>query len=113
MAEPSLTAVFGANATQTSTDLVIKKSDLTSVGLTPDANNTAESLLLGINLKAQQALSETARETNIDQSQSVALTDGFSPSITTRNNAIYLRNTISIEVDKELENADVIDPDDY
>jgi hypothetical protein len=111
MAEPSLTAVFGANATQTSTDLVIKKSDLTSVGLTPDTNNTAESLLLAINLKAQQALNETARETNIDQS--VALTDGFGPSITTRNDSIYLRNTISIEVDKELDGANVIDPDDY
>ncbi len=111
MAEPSLTAVFGANATQTSTDLVIKKSDLSGVGLTADANNSAESLLIAINLKAQQALSETARDTNIDQS--VALTDGFSPSITTRNNLVYLRNTISIEVDKELAGADVIDPDDY
>lgn len=111
MAEPTLAAVFGANATQTSTDLVIKKSDLTGVGLTPSANNTAESLLLALNLKAQEALTEAARETNIDQS--VALTDGFSPSITTRNNAVYLRNTISIEVDKELTGADVIDPDDY
>ncbi|MBD2416083.1 hypothetical protein FACHB389_35500 [Nostoc calcicola FACHB-389] len=111
MAEPSLTAVFGANATQNSTDLVIKKSDLTSAGLTPDANNTAESLLLAVNLKAKAALTEEARDENIDQS--VALTDGFSPSIATRNNAIYIRNTISIEVDKELENADVIDPDDY
>ncbi len=111
MAEPILTAVFGANATQDATDLIIKKADLTGVGLTPGANNTAESLLLAINLKAQQALTEAARDTNIDQS--VALTDGFSPGITTRNNTIYLRNTISIEVDKELAGADVIDPDDY
>nr|WP_322714205.1 hypothetical protein [Nostoc sp. ChiSLP03a]MDZ8215430.1 hypothetical protein [Nostoc sp. ChiSLP03a] len=111
MAEPSLTAVFGTNASQTSTDLVIKKSDLSGVGLTASANNTAESLLIAINLKAQESLTEAARETNIDQS--VALTDGFSPSITTRNNAIYLRNTISVEVDKVLTNADVIDPDDY
>jgi hypothetical protein len=111
MAEPLFTAVFGANATQDATDVTIKKADLTGVGLTPSANNTAESLLLAINLKAQEALTETARDTNIDQS--VALTDGFSPSITTRNNAIYLRNTISIEVDKELTGADVIDPDDY
>jgi hypothetical protein len=65
MAEPLLTAVFGANATQTSTDLVIKKSDLTSVGLTADANNSAESLLVAINLKAQTALTESARDTNI------------------------------------------------
>ncbi len=109
MAEPSFTSVFGENASQTATDLVIKKSDLP--GLTPLANNTAESLLIGVALKAKEALTETARDANIDQS--VALTDGFSPSIATRNNAVYLRNTISIEVDKLLNNADVIDPDDY
>lgn len=111
MAEPSLTAVFGANATQTSTDLVIKKSDLSSAGLTASANNTAESLLLAIILKFKEVLTDTARDTNIDQS--VAVVDGYSPSITTRNNTIYLRNTISVEVDKLLAGADVIDPDDY
>ncbi|MEH1809645.1 hypothetical protein [Nostoc sp.] len=111
MAEPTLTAVFGANATQTSTDLVIKKSDLVDTGITPSGSNTAESLLLAIVLKFKAVLTDTARETNIDQS--VAVTDGFSPSITTRNNAIYLRNTISVEVDKLLTGADVIDPDDY
>ena len=111
MAERTLTEVFGANASQTATDLVIKKSDLTSAGLTVLETNTAESLLLAIALKAQATLTDAARDTNIDQS--VAITDGFSPTITTRNNAIYLRNTISIEVDKELTGADVIDPDDY
>ena len=111
MAERTLTEVFGANASQTATDLVIKKSDLTSAGLTASTSNTAESLLLAVALKAQETLTDAARDTNIDQS--VAITDGFSPSITTRNNAIYLRNTISIEVDKLLTGADVIDPDDY
>ncbi len=111
MAEPTLAQVFGANASQTSTDLVIKKSDLAAVGLTAAVINTAESLLLAITLTAQTGLTEDTRDTNIDQS--VAITDGFSPSITTRNNAIYLRNTISVEVDKLLSGADVIDPDDY
>ena len=111
MAEPTLTAVFGANATQTSTDLVIKKSDLTDTGLTASANNTAESLLIAIILKSKSVLTDTSRNTNIDQS--IAVTDGYSPSITTRNNAIYLRNTISVEVDKLLTGADEIDPDDY
>jgi hypothetical protein len=89
MAEPTLTAVFGANATQTSTDLVIKKSDLVEAGLTPSADNTAESLLLAIILKFKLVLTDAARDTNIDQS--VAVVDGYSPSITTRNNAVYLR----------------------
>jgi hypothetical protein len=111
MAEQSLAAVFGANATQDVTDLTIKKADLTGVGLTPGANNTAESLLLAINLKAKESLTETARETNIDQS--VALTDEFRTTTTTRNSNIYLRNTISIEVDKLLPGANIIDPDDY
>jgi hypothetical protein len=111
MAERTLVEVFGTNATQTSTDLVIKKSDLVSAGLTPSASNTAESLLIAIILKFKAVLTDTARDTNIDQS--VAVVDGYSPSITTRNNAIYLRNTISVEVDKLLTGADVIDPDDY
>jgi hypothetical protein len=111
MPEPTLTQVFGVNATQTSTTLTISKADLVSVGLTASANNTAESLLLAIVLKFKAVLTGTARDTNMDQS--VAVTDGFSPSITTRNNVIYLRNTISVEVDKLLTGADAIDPDDY
>lgn len=111
MPEPSLIQVFGSNATQTATDLVIKKSDLVDAGLTPSANNTAESLLLAIILKFKAVLTDTARDTNIDQS--VAVVDGYSPAITTRNNTIYLRNTISVEVDKLLTGADTIDPDDY
>jgi hypothetical protein len=96
MAEPSLTTVFGANATQTATDLVIKKSDLVAVGFTPATVNTAESLLIGIMLKFKTVLTSDARDTNVDQS--VAVVDGYSPSITTRNSTIYLRNTISVEV---------------
>ncbi|MDQ3018246.1 MAG: hypothetical protein M3Q64_00010 [bacterium] len=111
MAEPTLTAVFGTNATQDATTLTINKSDLVSTGLTPSANNTAESLLLAIVLKFKAVLTDTARDTNSDQS--VAVTDGFSPTVTTRNNAIYLRNTISVEVDRLLTGADVIDPDNY
>ncbi|PHK29730.1 hypothetical protein VF12_30585 [Nostoc linckia z15] len=111
MAEPTLAQVFGENASQTSTDLIIKKSDLSAAGLTAASENTAESLFLAVTLTAKEGLTEDSRDTNIDQS--VTLTNGFSPSVTTRNNSIYLRNTISIEVDKLLDGADVIDPDDY
>jgi hypothetical protein len=111
MAEPTLIQVFGANATQTATDLVIKKSDLADSGLTASANNTAESLLLALILHFKANVTAATRDTNIDQS--VAVNDGYSPAITTRNDAIYLRNTISVEVDKLLTGADTIDPDDY
>ncbi|MEA5624112.1 hypothetical protein [Nostoc sp. UHCC 0251] len=109
--EPTLTAVFGASATQDVNTLTISKSDLTSTGLTPSASNTAESLLIALVLKFKAALTDEGKDTNIDQS--VAVVDGFSPSITTRNDAIYLRNTISVEIDRVLAGADTIDPDLY
>ncbi|MDZ7953339.1 hypothetical protein [Nostoc sp. DedQUE09] len=109
--EPTLTAVFGANATQDADTLTISKADLTSTGLTPGANNTAESLLIALMLKFKAALTDAGKDTNIDQS--VAVVDGFSPSITTRNDAIYLRNTISVEIDRVLTGAATIDPNLY
>ena len=42
MPEPTLTQVFGANATQSAANITIAKSDLATVGLTASANNTAE-----------------------------------------------------------------------
>ncbi|BAY10639.1 hypothetical protein [Calothrix sp. NIES-2098] len=45
----SLAQCFGESATQSIDSLVITKSELP--GLTPDANNTAESLVIGILLK--------------------------------------------------------------
>ena len=111
MAEPTLTSVFGTNVTQDATTLTISKADLSVTGLTASANNTAESLLIAIMLKFKMALTDEARDANIDQS--VAVVDGFSPSITTRNDAIYLRNTISVEIDRVLTGADTIDPDNY
>jgi hypothetical protein len=67
--------------------------------------------LIAIILKFKSVLTDTARDANINQS--VAVVDGYSPAITTRNSTIYLRNTISVEVDKLLSGADVIDPDDF
>jgi hypothetical protein len=71
MAEPTITAVFGAGASQTATTITITKSDLVSTGLTASASNTAESLLAAIVLKAKEALTQTAFTTNIDQSITV------------------------------------------
>jgi hypothetical protein len=48
----TLTQLFGASATQSATELVIKKNDLVAVGLTPASSNRAEQLLVGILLKA-------------------------------------------------------------
>jgi hypothetical protein len=56
MAEPTLIGVFGANVTQSATELIISKADLATVGLTASATNTPESLLAAIIALAQAAL---------------------------------------------------------
>lgn len=109
MAEPLLTAVFGPNATQTATELIISKADLAVVGLTAAADNKAESLFTAIILQAEAALTPTNQATNADQS--IIIEDGF-PSLVDRNNTAYRRNQKTISFDK-LDTQSSIDPDDY
>lgn len=114
MAEPTLVQVFGAGATQNATTLTITKADLVAAGLTVTASNTAESLLTAIVKLAMTTLSETNRESNLDQS--VAIVESTIPSFTTRINGTttttYIRDTLSIELDKPYTSTG-IDPDDY
>jgi hypothetical protein len=109
MAEPTLQQVFGAGANQTSTVLTIAKADLT--GLTASANNTAESLLVAIILKAQAYLTQANFDADIDQS--IVITDSFS-SFTTRgaNNTAYRTDSKTINLSK-VDASATIDPDDY
>jgi hypothetical protein len=72
MAEPLLTSVFGAGATQTISTLTIQKSGLT--GLTPAAINTSESLLVAILVRAMLTLTPSAAANNNDQNLSIART---------------------------------------
>jgi len=110
MAEPSLTDVFGANASQTATQLIIDKTDLVSVGLSAASDNSAESLFVAIMLKAQINLNDTNQANNIDQS--VSITTATTPSFTNRNNAVFIRDAITVEIDKPAGTL-TIDPDDY
>lgn len=109
MAEPTLTQVFGAGATQDSTTLTILKSDLT--GLTASGSNTAESLLAAINLKAQSYLSQTNFDSNTDQS--IYISNGFS-SFTTRgtNNDAYRVDQLTMNLAK-IDSNSTLDPDSY
>ncbi len=109
MAEPTLTAVFGASATQTSTTITISKAELP--GLTASANNTAESLLVGLVLLAKQALTQTSFDTNLDQS--IYVDAGF-PTFTFRgaNNDSYRVDQLTVNLAKP-DTASIIDPDDY
>ncbi len=75
MAEPTLTDIFGAGANQTASLITISKADLAAVGLTASADNTAESLLAAIVLRAKTALTQTTFDSNIDQS--ITIESGF------------------------------------
>lgn len=109
MSEPTLSSVFGDGASQTSTTLTISKADLP--GLTATANNTAESLLVALLLKAKAGLSQENFDQNIDQS--VYISTGY-PSFTFRgqNNDSYRIDQFTINLAKPDIEAE-IDPDDY
>ncbi|MEJ1932389.1 hypothetical protein WDZ92_19305 [Nostoc sp. NIES-2111] len=110
--EPTLEQVFGAGTTQDATSITIPKSNLP--GLTASSSNSAESLLTGILKRTSVNLTETNRDSNINQSVIVDLS--ATPSFTTRTNGntteTYIRNTISVELDKAYGTVE-IDPDDY
>lgn len=97
MAEPTLQQIFGAGATQTATDIIIKKADLTGKGLTASATNRAESLLAAIIFKAQDYLSTTNQGTNVDIQITI---DNSFESLTTRNNVNYRQKSLTINLQK-------------
>lgn len=111
MAEPTLQQVFGAGASQTATQLIISKADLTAVGLTASANNSPESMYVAILLLAKSALTETNQQTNPEQS--VTITDSFgADTIVARNNQNFRQRTYNVNLQK-LDTGFTIDPDDY
>lgn len=112
MPEPSLTAIFGAGATQTATTLSIAKADLTAVGLTASATNTAESLFVALLLLAKNSLTPAALETNPEQSITIAQADFNFQTLIERNNQTYRQSTYSVNLQK-LDTGNTIDPDDY
>lgn len=109
MAEPTLTQVFGAGATQDASTITIQKSALVAVGLTATANNTAESLMVGILKIASGTLTQANYDANDDQSLIVGT--GF-PSIVYRGTTAYRSNPIEVKLTK-LDDGATIDPDDY
>jgi hypothetical protein len=107
--KPTLIQVFGASATQTATDLTIKKADLVAVGLTPSATNTAESLLLAIALLAKTTLTPANRTSNLDQT--IALEPSYD-QIANRGTTQYYQSALTLTAQK-LNNSTPLDPDDY
>lgn len=111
MAEPTLTAVFGAGATQNATTLTIAKADLAAVGLTAGATNTAESLLASIVLLARVQLTEANFTTNPDQS--ITVLSGFDSIVQRDDGAGNFSNVRQAQLNVNLHQPDtfVIDPD--
>ncbi len=107
MPQPTLTAVFGAGATQTLTTVTILKADLP--GLTASETNTAESLLAGIILRAETDLTTTARDADPDRN--IAIEAGFD-SVAYRGATAYYQSQRNITLQKVNTSA-AIDPDDY
>src|SRR6476646_10976434 len=101
MAERTIQEVLGTSATQSSSQVTIAKSDLT--GLTASENNTAESILVGVLLKAQAVLTPTNKATNPDQS--ITIVTG-TPTLTTEfdtvtgNSTVYKETPMTITLRK-------------
>ncbi|NJS17171.1 MAG: hypothetical protein HC787_11020 [Nostocaceae cyanobacterium CSU_2_110] len=110
MAEPTLVQVFGTNATQTATELVISKADLATVGLTASASNTAESLMVALLQLAKIELNATKQETNSDIQ--VTILDDATPTIIVRNNANYRQLSLTINLETP-DTGSGVDPDNY
>lgn len=109
MAEPTLESVFGTSAVQDLSIITIAKSDLP--GLTADANNTAESLLVAILLKVQIGLSQANFDSNLDQS--IYVDNGF-PNFAFRgpDNDQYRVDQLTVNFAKP-DIGSAINPDDY
>ncbi|MFP5270325.1 hypothetical protein [Coleofasciculus sp.] len=109
MAEPTIEQVFGANSTQNLDDWVISKSDLQSVGLTPSATNTAESLFVALFLMAKIYLNQINQQTNPDIQ--VTIEDGF-PSLVERNGITYRQRSFNVYLETP-DSGSEIDPDNF
>lgn len=118
MEQLTLQQLFGVNCSQDGQVLIIKKSDLP--GLTPSANNTAESLLLAILLNALRNFSGYLKDENnqpiTDENNNPIEFDNseifekirifrWEDNLIDRNSLIYIRYTLVIEFFTAYENS--------
>lgn len=110
MAEPTLQQIFGASATQTSTQLVITKADFLS--LTAASDNKAEQLFVALLLQAKSILTTTRQATNPEQSITIEEPGFGADSLVQRNDQTFRQKALTINLQK-LDTSTTIDPDDY
>lgn len=97
MSGQAITAVLGANATQTGTEITILKSDLAATGFTASTTNDGEAILIALILLAQTYLN-TTNQTTITAIQTT-LVSATQPSFITRNSILYRRDAITVNMD--------------
>ncbi|MEA5516208.1 hypothetical protein [Nodularia sp. UHCC 0506] len=109
--EPTLQAVFGANAVQDATTITLTKADFAALGFVSSADNTAESIFAAIVLNAKPQLTQAGFEANIDQS--IVIENSF-PNITNRgvSAAEYRNDPLTINLWKP-STGTVLNPMDY
>jgi hypothetical protein len=110
MADYTFTELFGPNATQNATDIVIKKADLAGVGLTAAAANSAESLAVAIFLRWYQVATENNRLLD-EVNRNTAISDAGS-DLYEGQTATYFRRSFAFSVYKQF-SIPTLDPDDY
>ncbi|MBO1058456.1 MAG: hypothetical protein HEQ27_18860 [Dolichospermum sp. JUN01] len=118
MPEKTIAQIFGtgasrlaSGATTSSGGLFIPDSALTSAGLATPSTATAEGHLAAIVLQARTVLTQTAFDTDTDQS--IYVSSGFS-SFTTRgtNNDAYRVDQLTFNLAK-IDSGSTLDPDNY
>lgn len=107
--EPTLAQFFGANATQTETQLIITKADLVDDRVpprflfTPSATDTAEKLFTGILMKVA-----LGQDTSVDSQLAVA-SGGL--SLVTVSDKLYRQYLFTLRLLISAEDARFPDPD--
>ena len=109
MAEPTLENVFGSGATQDANTLTISKTALAGAGLTPQATNTAESLLAAILKVAANSLTASNQILNEQQHCSIQAANS---SVYESNFGTRLRQNLLIAFDDPFVNPGIT-PDNY
>jgi hypothetical protein len=110
MSEATLQDIFGANATQTATDIIIKKADLP---MTASATNRGEQVLAAMIKKNSTLLTATNFNTNPDQSITIGTGfDQLAYRTVGTETLTYLQNQVTLSFAK-LQSSTGITPDDY
>jgi hypothetical protein len=108
--EPTLQDIFGVGATQTATDIIIKKADL---ALTTAAVNRGEQVFAAIAKLAASTL--TAANYTNNTNQSISIVTGFEQIIyrtINGNQTAYLQSPLNINFTK-VHIIEGLTPDDY